>query len=165
MKILLEKRNFVEIAAGILMYRRKPELEVFLVHPGGPFFKNKDSWSIPKGLVEEGENLKDGAIREFSEETGIVLASSSTLIPLGHIVQKSGKIVHAWAYENDFSGTIHSNMVDHPQFGKFPEVDQGKYFSVADAKSKIISGQIGLIDSLESHLKTSKIAEEILEIK
>ena len=155
----------MELAAGILMFRIKPELEVFLVHPGGPFFKKKDTWSIPKGLVEQGENLKETAIREFTEETGIAVASSITLIPLGHIVQKSGKIVHAWAYENDFSGTIHSNMVDHPQFGKFPEVDQGKYFTISEAKSKITSGQIGLIDSLESHLKASKIAEEILEIK
>ena len=86
-----------QISAGLLMYRKTPSgPEFFLVHPGGPFFAKKDdgAWSIPKGLVDENEDLKDAALREFMEETG--LSPTGTLSSLGYIKLKSGKLVHAW---------------------------------------------------------------------
>src|SRR5258706_13451832 len=107
----------VKISAGLLMYRiknKKPE--VFLAHPGGPFFKNKDEghWTIPKGEVEEGEDLLQTAVREFKEETGIT--PEGDFIPLGTITQKGGKIVHAWAFEGDQDS-------QQPHSSNFLEVD------------------------------------------
>jgi predicted NUDIX family NTP pyrophosphohydrolase len=131
-----------QISAGILMYRLNLHLEVFLVHPGGPFFKNKDlgSWSIPKGEVDPTETPRDTAIREFKEETGIEEAPKD-LLYLGEIKQKSGKVVYAWAFEYNFTGTIKSNMVT--EWGTpFPEVDKGQYFTVKEAKLKINPAQI-----------------------
>src|SRR4051794_39051772 len=89
-------------SAGLLMYRTRPGgLEVFLAHPGGPFFKNKDdgAWTIPKGQVEDGEDLLDTAKREFEEETGIV--PRGPFVALSAVRQKGGKTVHAWAFEGD----------------------------------------------------------------
>ena len=147
----------MKIAAGILMYRFKPDLQVFLVHPGGPFWKNKDlgSWSIPKGEIKENEELVVAAVREFQEETGIV-ATIDNVGYLGEIVQRSGKKVYAWSFENDFNGTIVSNFVESPEFakfGRFPEVDKGEYFSVEEAKKKIMAAQILLIEKLEAKIK------------
>ncbi len=90
------------ISAGLLMFRiHDGEVEVLLAHPGGPFFKNKDdgAWSIPKGEIDEGEDLLDAAQREFEEETGV--KPSGPFIPLTPIKQKGGKIVHAWAFKGD----------------------------------------------------------------
>src|SRR6201995_34852 len=98
--------------AGILLYRvRSEKPEVFLVHPGGPFWKNKDAgvWSIPKGLIDPGEEPLAAARREFQEETGIVVHGE--FVPLGSIRQKAGKLVHAWAFEGDAdANSIKSNM-------------------------------------------------------
>ena len=143
-------------SAGILLYRKKDnDLQVFLVHPGGPFFKNKDegSWTIPKGEFLADEEPLIAAKREFQEETG--QAVNGDFISLGTIKQKSGKTVHAWAIEGDIEAeNIVSNMFDlewPPRSGKttaVPEVDRADWFTVAIAKQKINPAQVALIEQL-----------------
>lgn len=137
------------------MYRKGSNgLEVFLVHPGGPFYKNKDmgAWTIPKGGVEEGESFLEVAKREFREETGIT--PEGEYLELGSVIQKGGKEVFAWAFEKDWSGEFKSNTFEMewpPKSGRtqaFPEVDRGAYFSSAIAKQKINSAQSAFIDRL-----------------
>ena len=137
------------------MYRRKGELEVFLVHPGGPYWKKKDAgaWSIPKGEYEEGEPALDAAKREFAEETGF--AADGSFLDLGTIKQPSGKIVSAWAFEGDCEpGKLVSNfckMEWPPRSGRFvdcAEVDRGEWFSIPEAKKRISIGQLPLLDRL-----------------
>ena len=144
------------ISAGLLMFRRRPDgPQLLLVHPGGPFWRNKDdgAWSIPKGEVEADEDLLAAAKREFEEELG--------LKPMGQFVQltpirlKGGKIVHAWAFEGDCDPTaIKSNTFITewpPRSGRqmeFPEVDRAEFFSVNEAKRKINPRQIGLIEEV-----------------
>ncbi|PYQ53384.1 MAG: NUDIX hydrolase [Acidobacteria bacterium] len=145
------------VSAGLLMYRRRPAgLEVLLVHPGGPFWANKDlgAWTIPKGEVAEGEDELATARREFEEETG--LEPGGALLPLGSIRQKGGKVVHAWAFEGDAdAGAIHSNSyrVEWPprsgEFRTFPEVDRAEWFPLDEARRRINPAQAGLIDTLE----------------
>ncbi|MGF7040674.1 NUDIX domain-containing protein [Mucilaginibacter lappiensis] len=145
-------------SAGILLYRRvAAELQVFLVHPGGPFFRNKDdgSWSIPKGEFLEDDDPLDAAKREFEEETG--QAITGKFIPLKPITQKGGKTVQAWAVEGDIDQTtINSNHFEiewPPRSGKlqsFPEVDKADWFDVDIAKIKINAAQAGLIEELVS---------------
>ena len=143
-------------STGILLYRIVDgQLQVFLVHPGGPFFKNKDdgSWSIPKGEFADDENSLDAAKREFLEETGqIVDGHFGELTP---IQQKGGKTVHAWAVEGDIDHeTIVSNTFEiewPPRSGKrqsFPEIDRAGWFDVEIAKTKINSAQAAFIDHL-----------------
>jgi predicted NUDIX family NTP pyrophosphohydrolase len=149
-------------SAGLLMYRRAPAgLEVLLVHPGGPWFVNKDagSWSIPKGEVDEGEELIDTARREFQEETGVQVGEVG-LIPLGEIKQKAGKIVHAWAFEGDCDPTkIVCNtfrMQYPPGSGKwqsFPEVDKGAFFDLPTAREKMNPAQAAFLDRLTTALE------------
>jgi predicted NUDIX family NTP pyrophosphohydrolase len=144
-------------SAGLLLYRKiKNKLEVFLVHPSGPFWKNKDegAWSIPKGEFEEGEVPLLAAIREFSEETG--KAISGKFLKLNPIKQKSGKYVFAWALEKniDTSHIISNNfkMEWPPHSGKFqnfPEVDKAEWFVVKEAKKKINAAQVSLLTELE----------------
>jgi predicted NUDIX family NTP pyrophosphohydrolase len=153
-----EKQNE---SAGLVMYQlRDGGLEVFLAHPGGPYFAKKDDgvWGIPKGLVGEGEDLLTAAIREFSEETGIRPAGE--FIPLGTIKQKSGKLVHAWGFEGDRDGTvpITSNCFTiewPPRSGRmreFPEIDRADFFPVAQARKKMVAAQAVLIDRLAALL-------------
>jgi len=144
-------------SAGILLYRiADNQLQVFLVHPGGPFFKNKDdgSWSIPKGEFAEDENPLDAAKREFQEETGQSI--DGNFIELTPIQQKGGKIVHAWAVEGDIDHeTIVSNTFEiewPPRSGKkqsFPEIDRAAWFDLETAKVKINAAQAGLISELQ----------------
>ena len=144
-------------SAGILLYRVVDnQLQVFLVHPGGPFFKNKDdgSWSIPKGEFAEDENPLDAAKREFLEETGQII--NGNFIELTPIQQKGGKIVHSWAVEGDIDHeTIVSNTFEiewPPRSGKkqsFPEIDRAAWFDVETAKVKINAAQTGLIKELQ----------------
>ncbi|MCD6193319.1 MAG: NUDIX domain-containing protein [Candidatus Aminicenantes bacterium] len=151
-------------SAGILLYRLKNKFfEVFLVHPGGPFWTKKDfgAWSIPKGEFTEDENPLDAAKREFQEELGINFTGE--LIPLTPIKQKSGKIVYAWASEGDIDpNQIKSNTFEiewPPKSGKkqeFPEIDKGEWFNISDAKRKIIPSQLALIDELISKLNLTK---------
>ena len=147
-------------SAGILLYRIKNKLpEVFLVHPGGPFWANKDggAWTIPKGEFDEDEDPLDAAKREFKEETGTKI--SGEFIELNPIRQKSGKIVLAWAVEGDIEPTkIISNEFEMewpPRSGKmkrFPEIDKASWFNLTEAKQKIIPAQSFLIEELENRV-------------
>jgi predicted NUDIX family NTP pyrophosphohydrolase len=148
-----------EISAGILAFRRNPQLELLLAHPGGPFWRNKDdgAWSIPKGNVESGD-LLSCAKREFNEETGLVAAGP--FIALAPLRQKSGKTVHAFAFEADFDlASFSSNTFEMewpPRSGQhqsFPEVDRIAYFRLATARRKILAGQRPFIDELVRRLK------------
>lgn len=144
------------------MYRIKDGLEVLLAHPGGPYFVNEDTWTIPKGEPEADEDLLVTAQREFEEETG--LKPTGTFIPLKSIQQKGGKIVHAWAFEGDCDpATLKSNtftMEWPPHSGRqmeFPEIDRVEFFDVALAKRKIKPAQAALIDELEAILDKRQI--------
>jgi len=144
-------------SAGILLYRRRQGLpEVFLVHPGGPFWAKKDAaaWSIPKGEAAPGEDLLSAARREFQEETG--LGIDGDFRELAPVRQPSGKRVHAWAVEADLDAdAIHSNSFEMewpPRSGlrrEFPEVDRAAWFGLPTARNKITKGQLGLLDQLE----------------
>jgi len=145
------------------MYRRrKGALEVFLAHPGGPFFAHKDKghWTIPKGEVESGEEFLATAIREFHEEVGIKVDPQSHFIALGSIRQKGGKIVHAWGFEGDWdeSQPVRSNLfqcewpMGSGKVGEFPEVDRVRFFPLTEARATIKNTQIPLIDQLEDQL-------------
>ncbi len=143
-------------SAGILLYRKINNiLQIFLVHPGGPFFKNKDegSWTIPKGEFLDDEEPLAAAKREFQEETGKRV--DGDFISLGSIKQKSGKTVYAWAIEGDIDQeTIVSNVFDlewPPRSGEMisiPEVDRADWFDIDIAKQKINPAQVPLIERL-----------------
>ena len=144
-------------SAGILVYRRGAAgLEIFLVHPGGPFWAKKDLgvWSIPKGELEPDEDPLAAARREFEEETGC--RTGGEFRPLAPLKQRSGKTVYAWAVEGDCDpAAIKSNtfsMEWPPHSGRrqeFPEVDRAAWFPLAEAKRRILPGQVGFIESLE----------------
>ena len=147
-------------SAGILLYRKiDHELQVFLVHPGGPFFAKKDegAWSIPKGEFLDDEDALAAAKREFLEETG--QAIEGKFITLTPIQQKGGKKVLAWAVEGDINHeTIVSNTFEMewpPRSGKmkvFPEIDRAGWFEVGEARGKTNAGQVGLIEELSTLL-------------
>jgi predicted NUDIX family NTP pyrophosphohydrolase len=144
-------------SAGVLLYRRTNNtIEVFLVHPGGPFWKNRDDgvWTIPKGEFSNEEPALDAAVREFREETGHAL--KGPFKPLSPIRQKGGKRVYAWATPGDLDPeTIVSNTfeLEWPRRSgnqqTFPEVDKGGWFSLADARHIINPAQIALLEELE----------------
>ncbi|HUY89797.1 MAG TPA: NUDIX domain-containing protein [Pirellulales bacterium] len=150
-----------KISAGILIYRiRDDNLEVLLVHPGGPLFRNKDegAWSIPKGETDGEEDLLAVARRELAEETG--LQPAGPFIALSPIKQKGGKIVHAWACAGDCDpAQIKSNTFSiewPPKSGRqqeFPEIDRAEFFDLATAKEKINPAQAAFLDELASSNK------------
>ena len=152
-----------KLSAGVLMYRyRNGQLEVFLVHPGGPWWAKKDlgAWSIPKGEYEAGEKPEDAARREFQEETGFAIPSR--LRALGVVNQAGGKIVSAWCCEGDFDpADLISNTFEMewpPRSGRkseFPEVDRGAWFSMAAAREHVLKGQVLFLDRLEQILSDS----------
>ena len=156
--ILANQLPMPKKSAGILLYRIvNKKLEVFLVHPGGPFWAKKDNgaWSIPKGEFEDDEEPLAAAKREFKEETGIEI--SGEFIQLTSIKQKSGKIVYAWAVEGDIDpAKIKSNDVEiewPPRSGRqqtFPEIDKAEWFNYVEAQKKIISAQSPLIEELKN---------------
>jgi predicted NUDIX family NTP pyrophosphohydrolase len=144
-------------SAGLLLFRRRAGgPEVFLVHPGGPFWAGKDehAWSIPKGEFAGDEDPLTAARREFAEETG--LSAEGTFIALSPCKQPGGKIVHAFAVEADCDpAAVKSNMFSMewpPRSGRrqeFPEIDRAAWFPLADARMKAHKGQIALLDELE----------------
>ena len=146
------------VSAGLLLFRRPHgELEVFLAHPGGPFWRTRDlgAWTVPKGLVEEGEDPLVAAIREFEEETGI--RPQGPFLPLGNIRQKAGKLVHAWAWKGEADPhRVRSNLMrtEWPRGSgrwlTFPEVDRCEWFDAQSAREKINPAQAELIDRLEA---------------
>ena len=151
------------------MYRTKHgQLEVFLAHPGGPFFTHKDAghWTIPKGEIEPEETLLATAIREFQEEVGIQIDPASQFVELGSIRQKGGKIVHAWAVEHDcddsepFQSSTYT--LEWPlgsgRMQSFPEVDRARFFPIKEARQKLKETQVPLLDRLEAHLKPKPLS-------
>jgi predicted NUDIX family NTP pyrophosphohydrolase len=148
------------ISAGILLYRQDDDaLRVLLAHPGGPFWRQRDAgaWTIPKGAPAGGESTQAAARREFAEETGT--DPVGTLQPLGEIRQRGGKQVEAFALEADFDvATLRSNLFElewPPRSGRvasFPEVDRVEWFTLDDARAKILPSQAPLLDRLASLL-------------
>lgn len=148
-------------AAGILLYRRSARgLEVLLAHPGGPLWARKDlgAWTIPKGQFGQDESALDAAQREFEEEMGS--PASGAFVELGSIRQPSGKIVHAFTAESDFDvAQVKSNLfsLEWPprsgRTGQYPEVDRAEWFSIEDARKRILKGQEPFLDRLLAALK------------
>ena len=147
-------------SAGILLYRRQGKAtEVFLVHPGGPFWKNRDdgAWTVPKGAIEPGEEPLVAARREFAEETGFTV--DGDFAELGDFKQPGGKHVLVWAVEGDCDpAKLVSNEFEMdwpPRSGKrlrFPEVDRGGWFGLDEAREKLLIGQRPMLDSLLQRL-------------
>ena len=144
-------------SAGLLLYRRCGDLEIFLVHPGGPFWAKKDlgAWSLPKGEFDNGEDPLEAAKREFTEETGFPI--DGEFHQLEPLKQRGGKVVYAWAVEADCDASqIRSNLfsIEWPpksgQMRKFPEVDRAQWFNIPEARKRILVGQSGFIDQLLS---------------
>ena len=148
-------------SAGLVIFRRTPELAFFLVHPGGPYWTRKDdgAWSIPKGEIEDGEDKLSAARRETLEETGFV--PQGKFIRLSPVRQPSGKMVHAWAIEApDLDpAAIKSGVFDMewpPRSGRraeFPEVDRAAWFVWPEAQAKILVGQKPILDRLKARLE------------
>jgi predicted NUDIX family NTP pyrophosphohydrolase len=145
-------------SAGLLMFRQRAgALEVFLVHPGGPYFRNKDegAWTIPKGQIEAGEEPLDAACREFVEETG--LSSDGPYLPLAPVRQKGGKTVMGWAFRGDVADPIRIRpnrftLEWPPRSGnmrEFPEIDFAAFFTVEEARRKLNPAQVAFVEELE----------------
>ena len=147
-----------KVSAGLVLYKIVDrELRVLLVHLGGPLWAKRDegAWFIPKGEVEPGEELEHAAAREFREETGF--EPRPPLLPLGSVKNKSGKTIHAWAFEGDCDpATLRSSaftMEWPPKSGKqkeFPEVDRAAFHSVAEAAVKMTAGEFELVKTLQA---------------
>ncbi|WP_447979391.1 NUDIX domain-containing protein [Candidatus Nitrospira bockiana] len=149
-------------SAGLLIYRRRGgRLEVFLIHPGGPFWKDKDlgAWSIPKGEPEPGEDPLEAARREFREETGLTAPEAG--MALTPVKQPGGKVVSVWACEGEADPeAIKSNTFTlewPPKSGRhqeFPEADRAAWFGVEEAKQRIVKGQLPFLLELEQKLSS-----------
>ncbi len=144
-------------SAGLLMYRlREGRLEVFIAHPGGPWFPNRDFdvWTIPKGELEPGEDLLAAAVREFEEEVGI--KPQGPYLELGSIRQKGGKTVHAWAFagDHDSAQPLKSNLVEiewppgSGRWSSWPEIDRAGFFSMDAARERLKESQHPLLERL-----------------
>lgn len=154
----------MRVSAGILLYRRSDSgLELLLAHPGGPIFARRDEghWTIPKGEPDVDEPLIDAARREFLEETGQRIGDRPWL-ELGSIVQKGGKLVHAWAVEGEMQPELARSQTFEmewpPRSGRlqaFPEIDRVAWFDPSEARRRIKPAQIPLLDRLEALLRDS----------
>ena len=145
-------------SAGLLMFRRSPDrqVQVLLVHPGGPFWAKKDlgAWTVPKGEYDDSEDPLEAAKREFAEETGFPV--SGPFLPLGSLKQPSGKTVSVWAFESDCDpAALVSNSFEMewpPKSGRkasFVEIDRAGWFSLKEAREKLVKGQVGFLNALE----------------
>jgi predicted NUDIX family NTP pyrophosphohydrolase len=149
-------------SAGLLLFRRRDHgLEVLLAHPGGPFWvgRHEGAWTIPKGGIQPGEDPLQTAVREFTEETGFEPAGP--YVPLGHITQRSGKIVYAWAFEGDCDPeriqSARTLTEWPPRSGRqidIPEIDRAAFFSIDEARRAINVAQAELLDRLTAALAT-----------
>ncbi|NOT45113.1 MAG: NUDIX domain-containing protein [Acidobacteria bacterium] len=147
-------------SAGILLFRRVAgATDVLLAHPGGPYWRARDvgAWSIPKGEVHDGEALLDAARREFEEETGSAVTGRE--IALGHVRQRAGKVVHAWAVEGALDpATLRSAAFEMEwprgsgRLRQFPEVDRVAWFSLEEARRRLLPSLVPLLDALSAHL-------------
>ena len=158
------------VSAGLLMYRRDElgELEVFIAHPGGPWFPGRDAdiWTIPKGELEPGEEPFAAAVREFEEEVG--MKPNGPYLALGSIKQKGGKTVHAWAFEGTWEAdrALRSNEVEvewpagSGRWSRWPEIDAVGFFPIPAAKAKLKIAQQPLLDRLESALANLVLGRE-----
>jgi predicted NUDIX family NTP pyrophosphohydrolase len=147
-------------SAGLLMYRTGPQgTEVLLAHPGGPYWARKDegAWTLPKGECDEGEEPLAAAEREFIEETGFAVCGP--FLPLGEVRQKSGKRIQAWAFAGECDpAQLQSNLFEMewpPRSGRrqsFVEIDRAAWFSLPEARQKLIAGQLPFLDRLQALL-------------
>jgi predicted NUDIX family NTP pyrophosphohydrolase len=153
-----------DVSAGLLVWRMRDAPEFLLAHPGGPYWARKDdgAWTIPKGLVDAGDELLATAQREFREETGLVVDGDA--VPLAPVIQTSGKTVHGFAIEGDLDLTGFSSenfeMEWPPRSGRtkaFPEIDRVGYFEYAPALDKIIGYQRPLIEELNARIIAAAI--------
>ena len=152
-------------SAGLLLFRRSgARIEVFLAHPGGPFWRDRDlgAWTVPKGLLKEGEDPLSAAVREFEEETAI--RPEGPFLPLGSVRQKAGKLVHAWAWEGEADPRRTKSNTMRAEWPRgsgrwltFPEVDRCGWFDAPTARQKINPAQAELIDRLEATLSGDAI--------
>ena len=156
-------------SAGLLMFRRSPDgrVQILLVHPGGPFWVNKDlgAWTVPKGEHDDSEDALEAAKREFAEETGFPV--SGPFLPLGSLKQPSGKTVSVWAFESDCDpAALVSNEFEMewpPKSGRkasFVEIDRAEWFSPSEARKKLTKGQVGFLDALEKAVLRNSLPSE-----
>ena len=144
-------------SAGVLLWRRSPDLQVLLAHPGGPLYVRKDAgaWTLPKGEPEPDEELLAAAYREFAEELGVAPPDGDPL-PLGTVRYKSGKVVTAWALEGDLDvTTLKPGLFEMAWRGRvqmFPEVDRAEWFAPAEGRVKLLPAQVPFLDRLEDLL-------------
>lgn len=142
-------------SAGLLLFRRTPDLEVLLAHPGGPRHAGKDIWTLPKGEYAEDEPPLDAAYREYAEEIGVA-APDADPVPLGEITQKSGKVVTAWAVEGELDpASLRSNTFGMRWRGtwqEFPEIDRVQWFGLEQARVKLMPAQVPFLERLRDAL-------------
>ena len=151
-------------SAGLLIYKiAKAKLSVLLVHPGGPFWERRDfgAWSVPKGEVEDGEDLLEAAHRELTEETGFTVTGATSF--LGQIRQSGGKRVYAWAILGDVNLTEFRSSAFEMEWPRgsntvrsFPEVDRVEWFEISEARRRIHPAQITFLDTLESNVSPTR---------